>query len=61
MEAGCALARMGGAGGVIHAFIIAGFAGSKKKLQLPNLLELVKPHKTFRCDQGFQLASGTYR
>ena len=27
MEAGCALARMGGTGGVIHAFTIAGFAG----------------------------------
>ena len=30
MEAGCALARMGGAGGVIHAFIIGGFAGGQK-------------------------------
>ena len=35
MEAGCALARMGGAGGVIHAFIIAGFADSEKNCSCP--------------------------
>ena len=49
MEAGCALARMGGAGGVIMLLYL-GVLQVVKKLQLPNLLELVKPHKTFRCD-----------
>ena len=37
MEAGCALARMGGAGGVIHAFIIAGYAGGQKNCNCRHL------------------------